>query len=102
VARGMADREAGEESKPRPCREGEKDERWVTECQVHHEPFYLCQQVAALKAQVETLERANAKLKGALSTAWATIHALHGYVGWNEYQHSPEMKEINAALGGGK
>jgi hypothetical protein len=36
----------------------------------------------------------------ALFRARDTIKALHGEVAWPEYQHSPEMKEINEVLRG--
>ena len=38
----------------------------------------------------------------ALKSARVTIKALHGPVGWKQYQHSPEMQRINAALGRAK
>ena len=47
------------------------------------------------------IEAANrlTQLHAALLTARDTIKALHGPVAWDIYdQHSPEMKQINAAL----
>lgn len=39
------------------------------------------------------------QLHAALLTARDTIKALHGPIAWDIYdQHSPEMKQINAAL----
>lgn len=34
----------------------------------------------------------------ALKVARETIKALHGDIGWAEYQHSPEMRAIDAAV----
>ena len=34
----------------------------------------------------------------ALLDAKETIHAWHGEAGWDMYQHSPEMKRLNAAI----
>lgn len=64
------------------------------------------------RAEIETTTRAyegaqqhaenvntdNVRLRGALLIAKGTIHAMHGDVAWPEYQHSLEMKAINAAL----
>ncbi len=44
------------------------------------------------------LRESNRGLLGALLIAKGTIHAMHSDVAWPEYQHSPEMKAINAAL----
>ncbi len=39
------------------------------------------------------------ELYAALLKAKETIHALHGEIAWEIYAlHSPEMKQINAAL----
>lgn len=38
------------------------------------------------------------ELLAALQTAAETIRAWHGEDLWDNYQHSPEMKEINAAI----
>lgn len=40
----------------------------------------------------------HAELVAALEKAKETIFAFHGEIAWSEYQHSPEMKIINAAL----
>lgn len=53
-----------------------------------------------LNTQSEIVRRYNnaEKLAKALKKARETIFALHGEVAWPEYQHSPEMKMISAAL----
>lgn len=47
---------------------------------------------------VEQLEDENARLRDALKTARGVIKIFHGEPAWSEYQHSPEMRQINAAL----
>ena len=59
-------------------------ENWMT---VGGKPF-------AIEASIRLTQ-----LHAALLTARDTIKALHGPVAWDIYdQHSPEMKQINAAL----
>ena len=48
--------------------------------------------------KVGTLKKQNRALNEALKTAKRTIHAWHGGIGWEQYQHSPEMKKINQAI----
>lgn len=51
------------------------------------------------KAEIDRLKARVAVLERALETARITIKALHGIEVWDIYnQHSPEMKQINAAL----
>ena len=38
------------------------------------------------------------QLQAALAEARQIIRSFHGEPGWSDYQHSPEMKCINAAL----
>ena len=47
------------------------------------------------------LKNAYDRHRHALFTARTAIKALHGEPGWPQYQHSPEMKEINDTLGRG-
>lgn len=55
-------------------------------------------------ARAVALRTQNAVLVDALTEAKKTIRTLHGEPVWKEYQQSPEMKKINAALAanGGK
>lgn len=38
------------------------------------------------------------ELRAALAEAIDLIHAYHGEPGWSDYQASPEMKRLKAAL----
>ena len=49
--------------------------------------------------QITRLEEEVGRVRGALEKARETIQALHGQEAWDIYeQHSPEMKQIDAAL----
>jgi len=50
-----------------------------------------------LKLALDALQMATT----ALHKARETIYALHGDVAWAEYQHSPEMLQIQAAIEAG-
>lgn len=50
------------------------------------------------KAKANNWRETVDELLAALEQAYDTIKALHGEIAWDEYQHSPEMKCINAAI----
>jgi len=58
--------------------------------------------LAAQSREIETLRMANKALVAELTAAVEIIRFLHGVLGWTEYQHSPEMKRITAALAAAK
>jgi hypothetical protein len=51
-----------------------------------------------LRRENERLRDEHKKLLAVLRNAKHTICAWHGGMGWTQYQQSPEMQEINAAL----
>lgn len=57
----------------------------------HHADFRDGSQAAHNVVRIETLTRA-------LHRALETIQAMHGPIGWPQYQHSPEMVQIKNAL----
>jgi len=59
---------------------------------------YAKDDVAQLLALVGARGHKLVAAKRALECARDTIHSWHGDVAWGEYQASPEMKRINAAL----
>jgi hypothetical protein len=58
--------------------------------------------LAAQSREIVTLRMANKALVAELTEAVEIIRFLHGVPGWTEYQHSPEMKRIAAALAAAK
>lgn len=68
-----------------PCKEGGKDEWWVTNCDTHNDPFYLCSEKHALLARVGELEGA---LRGLV------YEVLEEYHDWA----SSAMERAKAAL----
>lgn len=58
-----------------------------------------CEQLRERHAELlSELSTAHDELVAALECARKTIHSWHGVIGWEEYQHSPEMTTIDNAL----
>lgn len=76
-----------------PCKEGGKDEWWVTNCDTHNDPFYLCSEKHALLARVGELTEA---LKGLLASSRFTPAQGNDNECWTVDQNA--LKQARLAL----